>query len=48
LAEHAEKHLSPYKRPTLIQLVSTMPVTPTGKVAKDALAKMAASIVPSS
>jgi acyl-CoA synthetase (AMP-forming)/AMP-acid ligase II len=46
LAEHAEKHLSPYKRPTLIQLVSTMPVTPTGKVAKDALAKMAASIVP--
>jgi acyl-CoA synthetase (AMP-forming)/AMP-acid ligase II len=47
LAEYAEKHLSPYKRPTLIQLVATMPVTPTGKVAKDALAKMVASDVPS-
>ncbi|MGC1687424.1 MAG: AMP-binding protein [Candidatus Acidiferrales bacterium] len=47
LAEHAAKHLSPYKRPTLIQLVSSMPVTPTGKVAKEALLKMVASGVPS-
>lgn len=41
LAEYAAKHLAPYKRPSLIQLVSTMPMTPTGKIAKADLLKMA-------
>jgi len=40
LAEHAARHLATYKRPSRIVLVSTMPVTPTGKIAKNELAKM--------
>ncbi len=40
LAEYAARHLAPYKRPSQILLVSTMPVTPTGKVVKTELAKM--------
>jgi long-chain acyl-CoA synthetase len=40
LAEHAAGHLAPYKRPSQILLVSTMPVSPTGKVIKAELAKM--------
>ncbi|MGA8268500.1 MAG: AMP-binding protein [Candidatus Acidiferrales bacterium] len=47
LAEHAAIHLATYKRPTLIQIVPNMPVTPTGKVMKDALAKMVESGTPS-
>jgi acyl-CoA synthetase (AMP-forming)/AMP-acid ligase II len=39
LAEHAARHLAPYKRPSQILLVSDMPLTPTGKVAKNELAK---------
>jgi acyl-CoA synthetase (AMP-forming)/AMP-acid ligase II len=40
LAEHAARHLAPYKRPSHIFLISAMPVTPTGKVAKSELVKM--------
>jgi long-chain acyl-CoA synthetase len=47
LAGHAGRNLAPYKRPSQILLVPGMPVTPTGKVKKDELAKMAASTAPS-
>jgi long-chain acyl-CoA synthetase len=40
LAEYAARHLAPYKRPTQILLVPSMPLTPTGKVVKAELAKM--------
>jgi acyl-CoA synthetase (AMP-forming)/AMP-acid ligase II len=40
LAQHAAEHLAPYKRPSQILLVSSMPLTPTGKVMKGELAKM--------
>ena len=40
LSEYAALHLAHYKRPYQILLVSTMPVTPTGKVVKGELAKM--------
>jgi long-chain acyl-CoA synthetase len=40
LAEYAARHLAPYKRPSQVLIVSAMPVTPTGKVIKDDLAKM--------
>jgi hypothetical protein len=42
LVEHAARHLAPYKRPSQFLLVSAMPLTPTGKVVKDELARMAA------
>jgi long-chain acyl-CoA synthetase len=41
LAEHAAKHLVPYKRPSGIFIVATMPMTPSGKIAKSDLAKIA-------
>ena len=41
LARHAAEHLAPYKRPSQILLVPSMPLTPTGKVVKGELAKMA-------
>ena len=40
LAEHAARHLAPYKRPSQILIVPAMPLTLTGKVLKDELAKM--------
>src|SRR5271165_1190720 len=40
LAQHAAQHLAPYKRPSQILLVASMPLTPTGKVIKGELAKM--------
>ena len=40
LAQHAAQHLAPYKRPSQILLVASMPLTPTGKVVKGELAKM--------
>jgi acyl-CoA synthetase (AMP-forming)/AMP-acid ligase II len=40
LAEYAAQQLAPYKRPSQILLVPTMPVTPTGKVVKAGLAKI--------
>jgi long-chain acyl-CoA synthetase len=42
LAEHAARHLAPYKRASQFLLVTAMPLTPTGKVVQDELAKMAA------
>jgi long-chain acyl-CoA synthetase len=41
LAQHAAQHLAPYKRPMQILLVPSMPLTPTGKVVKGELVKMA-------
>jgi long-chain acyl-CoA synthetase len=41
LAQYAAQHLAPYKRPTRILLVPSMPLTPTGKVIKDELTKLA-------
>jgi long-chain acyl-CoA synthetase len=40
LASHMALHLAPYKRPSEIRLVQSMPVTLTGKVMKDELAKL--------
>jgi long-chain acyl-CoA synthetase len=40
LAEYAAGRLAPYKRPSQILLVSTLPATPTGKVVKTELAKL--------
>jgi long-chain acyl-CoA synthetase len=40
LAQHAAQHLAPYKRPSQILIVATMPLTPTGKVIKGELAKL--------
>jgi acyl-CoA synthetase (AMP-forming)/AMP-acid ligase II len=39
MAEHAAQHLAPYKRPSSIHMVAAMPLTPTGKVMKEELAK---------
>jgi long-chain acyl-CoA synthetase len=39
VAKHAAKNLAPYKHPTQIILVDEMPLTPTGKIAKDQLRK---------
>ncbi len=41
LAQYAAQHLAPYKRPSHILLVPSMPLTPTGKVIKGELSKMA-------
>jgi long-chain acyl-CoA synthetase len=41
LAQHAAQRLAPYKRPSQILLVPSMPLTPNGKVIKGLLAKMA-------
>jgi acyl-CoA synthetase (AMP-forming)/AMP-acid ligase II len=41
LAEYAALHLAQYKRPSQILLVSAMPVTPTGKILKGELSKIA-------
>lgn len=40
LADYAAQHLATYKRPSRIVLVSSMPLTPTGKVVKGELLKM--------
>lgn len=42
LAAHAAQHLALYKRPSEIFLVTAMPVTPTGKIVKAELVKIAA------
>jgi long-chain acyl-CoA synthetase len=41
IAQHAAQHLAPYKRPSQILLVPSMPLTLTGKVVKSELAKLA-------
>jgi long-chain acyl-CoA synthetase len=40
LARHAAEHLAPYKRPSQILIVPSIPLTPTGKIAKAELAKL--------
>jgi long-chain acyl-CoA synthetase len=40
LAQYAAQHLSPHKRPSQIMLVSSMPLTSTGKVVKGELTKL--------
>jgi len=40
VAQYAAQNLAPYKRPSQIVLLNEMPVTPTGKVAKDELKKL--------
>jgi long-chain acyl-CoA synthetase len=41
LAQHAAMYLAPYKRPSQIVFVNSMPLTPTGKVAKGELKNFA-------
>lgn len=41
VAQYAAQNLAPYKRPSQIVLLTEMPVTPTGKIAKDQLKKLA-------
>jgi long-chain acyl-CoA synthetase len=43
LFHHAAQHLAPYKRPSQILIVPSMPLTPTGKVIKGELTKLATS-----
>ncbi|MGH9717523.1 MAG: class I adenylate-forming enzyme family protein [Candidatus Acidiferrales bacterium] len=45
LAEHAASRLAGYKRPAEIHIVQELPVTPTGKIAKNELAKLFADPV---
>lgn len=40
MAKHAAQQLAPYKQPSRIVFVSEMPLTPTGKIMKDELARM--------
>jgi acyl-CoA synthetase (AMP-forming)/AMP-acid ligase II len=42
LSGFAAQHLAPYKRPSQILVVPTMPLTPTGKIIKADLQKMPA------
>jgi long-chain acyl-CoA synthetase len=44
IAEYASRNLALYKRPSHIVLVPSLPVTPTGKVMKAEVAKMAATL----
>jgi long-chain acyl-CoA synthetase len=41
LSEYGARHLAPYKRPSQILIVSTMPTTATGKIVKGELARIA-------
>jgi acyl-coenzyme A synthetase/AMP-(fatty) acid ligase len=41
VSEFAAKRLAPYKRPSEILIVATMPMTSSGKIAKSDLAKIA-------
>lgn len=43
LADYATRHLAPYKRPSQILIVSAMPMTAAGKIAKAELKKIAES-----
>ena len=40
LARYAAQHLAPYKRPSHIVMVASMPLTPTGKIMKGELPKL--------
>jgi long-chain acyl-CoA synthetase len=46
LAKYAAQHLAPYKHPSHIILVPEMPLTATGKIVKNELAKMVGRITP--
>jgi len=46
LAEYASHKLAPYKRPSQILIVSDMPMTPTGKIAKSDLTRIVALAPP--
>jgi acyl-CoA synthetase (AMP-forming)/AMP-acid ligase II len=46
LAEYTAKHLAAYKRPSRILLVSNMPMTASGKIAKSDLGKIADDLGP--
>jgi long-chain acyl-CoA synthetase len=48
LAAYTQKQLAPYKQPSQFIFVPAMPLTPTGKVVKDELVKMAADNAPAS
>jgi long-chain acyl-CoA synthetase len=48
VARYAARNLASYKQPTRIFVLEKLPVTPTGKVAKDVLAKMLAEGLPAS
>jgi long-chain acyl-CoA synthetase len=41
LSEYGARHLAPYKRPSQILIVSTMPTTATGKIVKGELSRIA-------
>lgn len=41
IAEHAARHLAPYKRPSSISVIPALPLNANGKVAKDQLANIA-------
>jgi long-chain acyl-CoA synthetase len=44
-AQYAAKHLAAYKRPSRILLISAMPMTASGKIAKSDLVKIAENII---
>jgi len=44
MAEYAARSLAPYKRPARIVFIPALPVTPTGKIAKAELAKLATQV----
>ena len=48
VAQHAARNLAAYKRPSHIFVLSELPVTPTGKIVKPELAKIAAALVQTS
>lgn len=43
VSQHAAKLLAPYKQPSEILILSSLPLTPTGKVAKEELKRLLAS-----
>jgi len=47
LAEHAARHLAPYKRQSQILIVSAIPLTPRGKLSRLSLRRWANTTVPS-
>lgn len=46
LAEFAAQSLAPYKRPSVISILAMLPMTPSGKIAKTELKKIAENQVP--
>jgi long-chain acyl-CoA synthetase len=46
LAEYAAEFLAPYKRPSLVLLIPAMPMTPSGKIAKAELKRIAENQIP--